>query len=128
MPPRSYDVRFASTVHISKHECDLAQLPENLKCLEAILQNADLEVEVEINAEINSGWEPSWDSPGGPAQASPTSYKILSFDIYADTKECAETIKLLMTNEQRQAIKEAAEFILDHKWEEDYKHQALNVD
>jgi hypothetical protein len=31
-----------------------------------------------------------------------------------------------MTNEQRQAVKDAAEFILDYKWEEDYKYQALS--
>lgn len=123
-----HNVRFASIVHISKHECDLEQLPENLKCLKAILQNADLEAEVEINAEIYPGWETSWNSPGGPAQASPTSYKILSFDIHANTKECAETIKLLMTNEQRQAIKDATEFIIDHNWDKEYQQQALNRD
>lgn len=122
MPIRSHNVRFPSIVHITK---DL-NLPENYKCLEAILQNADIEVEVEINAEIDPGWDPSWDGPGASAQASPTSYKILSVEINANTQECSKTIELLMTNEQREAIKEAAELILDYKWEEEYKHQALS--
>jgi hypothetical protein len=124
MPIRSYNVRFPSIVHITK---DL-NLPENYKCLEAILQNADLEVEVEINAEIDPGprWDPSWDGPGPSAQAIPTHYKILNVEINANTQECSKTIELLMTNEQREAIKEAAELIIDYKWEEDYKYQALS--
>jgi hypothetical protein len=117
MPIRSYNVRFPSIVHITK---DL-NLPENYKCLEAILQNADIEVEVEINAEIDPGWDPAHSE-----QASPTHYKILSVEINANTKECSKTIELLMTNEQREAIKEAAELIISYKWEEEYKHQALS--
>jgi hypothetical protein len=115
-----HNVRFPS--HITK---DL-NLPENYKCLEAILQNADIEVEVEINAEIDPRWDPSWDAPGASAQAIPTHYKILNVEVNANTQECSKTIELLMTNEQREAIKEAAELILDYKWEEEYKHQALS--
>ena len=130
MPIRSHNVRFASTVHITKEQLGSVEIhPENLfKCLDAILENAEIEVEVEIQAEIDPGWEPSWDSPGGSAQASPTHYEILSVDINADTKECSETIKLLMTNEQRQAIKDATEWIIDYNWDEDYKRQALERD
>lgn len=117
--PRSSHVRFGSVVHITKDY----DLPEKFQSLGPILENADLEVEVKISAEVDPGWEPSCRDPGGAAQATPTSYEILDIHI---SSECSEAIKVLMTKEQRQAIGELAEFIIDDKWDEDYEQQAFD--
>lgn len=121
---RTHHVRFGTSINITRD--DIEELPEKLSCLTSILENADIEVEVIIEATCEAGWEASWDDPGGSASAVPVSYDFIGVHISADTTECAKNIEVLMTREQRQAIKEFAEHLIDNRWNEEYEYEALN--
>lgn len=105
---------------------DSSHLRSKFECLECILEIAEFEIEVEIEAYCEAGCGPSWDDPGSGPTANFQSIRMIKFEIVSENQECEKNILFLMTKEQKKALEELVELVVENNWD-DYVDSAFDA-
>lgn len=104
-----YETLYESiTIDASSTE-DLARFD----CLSCILEVADIEVDVRIEAHWDSGYESTWSDPGSGPSSNIESLEIIKWKIVPFENVEEQTILFLMTKEQKKALQDLVDYIAD---------------
>jgi hypothetical protein len=115
---------FHTSVHIN-YDC-IPSLDEKTKCLQSILDNASIEVEVEVDFEYEGGHSGNYENPPESPEANYTDIYVKNISFDADTPQIEENIKVLISNEQKEAIVYLATLIIERDWQSKYEQEAFD--
>lgn len=110
----------------------------NTKTLNDILKSVEFEVSVRVYAichpELDFAIDPTpryghgdWDDYKiNYSHAEFLHCEVEEIEMYADDPDCIETIKMLMTKEQREEVHEIAQDLIEKNWKAKYEDQAIS--
>ena len=115
---------FCTSVYIDSDE--MTSLDNRTECLRCILESADIEVEVEIDFDYTPGYSGNWENPPEDAVAEYTNINVTNMSFSAGDDLVEENIKVLITKEQKEAIRYLTELIIDRDWGKKYEQEAFD--
>jgi hypothetical protein len=112
---------FYTSVYVDSDE-DLAT---DTECLRCILDVSDIEIELNIDFDWEHGDPGSYDNPPEVASADHTNIEVTNIDFFAGDSFVEESIKILITKQQKEAMKILAERIISRDWRAKYEDEAF---
>jgi hypothetical protein len=113
-------------LHTSVYIDSNQSLDEKTKCLQSILDNASIEVEVEVDFDYEGGYSGNYENPPESPEFNYTDIYVNNISFDADTPQIEENIKVLMSNEQKEAIVYLATLIIERDWQSKYEQEAFD--